>query len=246
MLQDMSISWKSWLPLKVYSTQEGDSSACGNSCQSLLTVSLNRRRLNKGQKNSCVPPGVGRHHHLREECEKCQGENTVSGVQHATTGPAERPAHAAQSQLHTAADLRGERNTETDAHQPVGFPLPARGNTKGTVACSRRTRGKNQNWAVALRVAISARVRSAQLRVDAFPTVRTHRQEEPSERGWAAVWKPFWPLCCWQDSKLNCLHFTSQITFMCVMRRLLTGSKVYVSLTLAKAGWKNTINFIGS
>lgn len=30
----------------------------------------------------------------------------MSGVHHAATGPAERPAHTAQSQLHTAADLK--------------------------------------------------------------------------------------------------------------------------------------------
>lgn len=137
----MSISWRSWLALKVYSTQESDSSACGNSCQSLLALSLvNRRQFNKRQKNSCIPPGVGRHHHLREEREKREGEHTVSGVHHAAMGPAEWPTHAAQSQLHTAADLRGEekhRNRCTSARLEVGsFPWPARTNTQGARAHS--------------------------------------------------------------------------------------------------------------
>lgn len=83
------------------------------------------------EENSCIPPRVRRHHHLREECEKCEGENTVSGVQHVATGPAERPTHAAQSQLHTAADLRGgekHRNRCTSARLEV---RPARGSTEG-------------------------------------------------------------------------------------------------------------------
>lgn len=75
--------------------------------------------------NSCIPPRVGRHHHLREECEKCEGENTVSGVQHAAVGPAERPAHAAQSQLHTAADLRGEEKDKQMHVSPSGGSLSA-------------------------------------------------------------------------------------------------------------------------
>lgn len=130
----MSISLNIWPFLKDFSgtattLRKSDSSACGNSCQSLLAVSLvntwglnkrekEKKKEEKKKKDSCVPPRVGRHHHLREECEKCEGENTVSGVQHAATGPAERPAHAAQSQLHTAADLRGgekHRNRCTSA-----------------------------------------------------------------------------------------------------------------------------------
>ena len=43
----------------------------------------------------------------------------MSGVQQAATGPANRPTHTAQPQVHTAADLRG--NIEKDACQSAGL-----------------------------------------------------------------------------------------------------------------------------
>lgn len=151
------------------------STACGNSCQSLVALSLvNRRQFNKQQKNSCIPPGVGRHHHLREECEKREGEHTVSGVQHAATGPAEWPTHAAQSQLHTAADLRGEEKQKQMHVSPSrGWQFPAASahkHTRGTHSavphaageCSESSSTPLQRphtgaGAVALRVATGAR-----------------------------------------------------------------------------------------
>lgn len=240
----MSISWKSWLPLKVYSTQESDSSACGNSCQSLLAVSfVNRRQLNKRQKNSCIPPRVGRHHHLREECEKREGENTTSGVQHAATGSAERPTHAAQSQLHTAADLRGEekhRNRCTSARLEVLLPqFPACRNTEGvhTAEC----RMQQENAGKEPKSLCSALTQALGLLLCVWQLVHAHLAAGPSAKrptpcrripnsshtqaggavraAWVSrCWEAFWPLCCWQESKLNCLHFSSQL-FLCVWCR---------------------------
>lgn len=69
----------------------------------------------------------------------------MPGVQHVATGPAERPAHAAQSQLHTAADLRGEKQKQMHI-SPSGGPSRARqqrGHTSRSVKCSRKTQGKN-------------------------------------------------------------------------------------------------------
>lgn len=71
----------------------------------------------------------------------------MPGVQHVATGPAERPTHAAQSQLHTAADLRGGRETQKQMHvSPPGGPTRARrhrGGTHGSVKRCRKTQGKN-------------------------------------------------------------------------------------------------------
>lgn len=61
------------------------------------------------RENEYIPPWVGLHHHLHEKCEECEGKDTVSGVQHAAKGPANRPTHTAQPQVHTAADLREDR-----------------------------------------------------------------------------------------------------------------------------------------
>lgn len=47
------------------------------------------------KENYCIPPRVGLHHHLHEESEECEGKDTVSGVQHAAKGPANRPTHTA-------------------------------------------------------------------------------------------------------------------------------------------------------
>lgn len=140
----------------------------------------------------------------------------------------------------------GGRETQKQMHvSPTGGSPSAvsrgpraetqRGYTQRNVGCSRKMQGKNQkvfvvpshrhwgccsacgNWCT--HIWQQVRVRSAQLHVDAFPTVHTHRQAEQSERhGWAAAGKPFWPLCCWQESKLNCLHFSSQL-FLCVWCR---------------------------
>lgn len=211
---------------------------CGNSCQSLLAVSLvNRRQLNKRQKNSCIPPRVGCHHHLREECEQREGQNTVSGVQHAATGPTERPTHAAQSQLHTAADLRGEekhRNRCTSARLEVRLPLfprPACRSTEGarTAECwvQRENAGKEpKSLCSALTQALGLLLcvwRLALAHLAAGPSAKrptacrripnsSHAGRRSSQSG---VGEP--PLGSLSGpSKLNCLHFTSQL-YLCVM-----------------------------
>lgn len=62
-----------------------------------------------GERNECIPPRVGLHHHLHEKCEECEGEDTMSGVQHAAKGPANRPTHTTEPQLHNAADLEKKK-----------------------------------------------------------------------------------------------------------------------------------------
>lgn len=91
------------------------------------------------RENECIPPRVGLHHHLHEECEECQGKDTVSGVQHAAKGPAGRPTHTAQPQVHTAADLREDR--EQDARQSACLDASS---LTHTLLCIKQKKGKEE------------------------------------------------------------------------------------------------------
>lgn len=115
----------------------------------------------------------------------------MSGAQHATTGPAERPTRAAQSQLHTAADLRrGEkhRNRSASAILDPRLPhFPATRNTEWTALLAAGERGERAGkpsscprpgaGAVALRVAISARTFGRRSERSAPGFMSTHSQQ---------------------------------------------------------------------